>query len=92
MVSEPQQALTAGVEVLNNMMQSYGFVYRTTTVGVGSGGSFAAGEFRRGDRSLELHYRYSLGLVTYHAGHLVLSHEDYMLSVVGRRWGSGIQD
>ena len=30
----------------------------------------------------------SLGLVTYHVGHLALSHEDYMLSVLGRRWGS----
>ena len=87
-VSGPQQVLTAGAQLLDSLMQSYGFVYMATTVGVGSGGAFAAGEFRRGDRSMELHYRYSLGLVTYHVGHLVLSHEDYMLSVVGRRWGS----
>ena len=59
-----QQVLTAGVQLLDSLMQSYGFVYTATTVGVGSGGAFAAGEFRRGDRSLELHYRYSLGLVS----------------------------
>ena len=69
-------------------MESHGFVSAPATVGSGSGGSFASAEFRRGDRSLELHYRYSLGLVTYHVGHLTLSHEDYMLSVLGRRWGS----
>jgi hypothetical protein len=43
-ISEALQSLTAGVEVLNRLMQSYGFVYTATTVGVGSGGSFAAGE------------------------------------------------
>jgi hypothetical protein len=87
-VSEAQPTLKAGVEILDDFMRTHGFVYTPTSAGVGSGGSFAAGEFRRGDRTLELHYRYSLGLVTYHAGHLVLSHEDYMWSVVGRRWGS----
>jgi hypothetical protein len=51
MVSEPKQVLTAGVQLLDSLMQSYGFVYTATTVGVGSGGAFAAGEFRRGDRS-----------------------------------------
>ncbi len=88
MASEPQEALTAGVEALEGLMQSHGFVHTPTTVGVGSGGAFASAEFRRGHRRLELHYRYSLGLVTYHVGHLALSHEDYMLSVLGRRWGS----
>jgi hypothetical protein len=86
--SEPQQALTAGVAVLDGLMRSHGFIYAPANVGIGSGGSFASGEFRRGDRSLELHYRYSLGLVSYHIGPLVLSHEDYMLSVLGRRWES----
>jgi hypothetical protein len=88
MGSEPQRALKVGVEVLDDLLRSQGFVYTPTTVGVGSGGSFAAGEFRRGNRTLELHYRYSLGLVAYHVGDLVLSHEDYMWSVVGRRWAT----
>src|ERR1700733_2642043 len=46
-------------------MRSHGFVFGPTTAGDGSGGSFARGEFRGGNRRLELHYRYSLGLVTY---------------------------
>jgi hypothetical protein len=87
-VSEPQQMLRAGVEILDDLMRSHGFVYTPTTAGVGSGGPFAAGEFRRLDRRLELHYRYSLGLVTYHVGQLTLSHEDYMWSVIGQRRGS----
>lgn len=47
-------------------------------VGRGSGGEFAYGEYARGDRRLELHFRYSLGLVTYHTGSNTLSHEAYM--------------
>lgn len=88
MVSEPQQALEAGVELLDDLMRSHGFVYIPKAAGVGSGGSFASGEFRRGNRSLELHYRYSLGLVTYHVGNLALPHEDYMWSVLDGRWRS----
>jgi hypothetical protein len=84
-VFEPQQILKEGVEILDGLMRSHGFVYAPTAVGVGSGGSFAAGTFRRGNRTLELHYRHSLGLVTYHVGDLVLSHEDYMWSILGRR-------
>jgi len=86
--SGAQQALKAGVEILDHLMRSHGFVYTSTSAGVGSGGSFASGEFHRGDRTLELHFRYSLGLVTYHVGHLALSHEDYMWSIMGRRWGT----
>ena len=87
-ISEPQQALAAGAELLDDLMRSHGFVYNPTAAGVGSGGSFASGEFRRGNRRLELHYRYSLGLVTYHVGNLALSHEDYMWSVLDGRWRS----
>jgi hypothetical protein len=86
--SEHQQGLEAGIELLDDLMRSHGFVYTPTAVGVGSGGSFASGEFRRGNRSLELHYRFSLGLITYHVGNLVLSHEDYMWSIPGGRWRS----
>jgi hypothetical protein len=80
--------LQAGVAVLNPLMRSHGFVYSSTSEGVGSGGSFASGEFRRGDRKLELHFRHSLGLVTYHLGPGALSHEEYMWSVLGKRWAS----
>jgi hypothetical protein len=80
--------LKAGVELLNEKMLSCGFVYTPTSAGKGSGGAFAAGEFRRDDHKLELHYRYSLGLVSYQVGPLMLSHEDYMWAVIGTRWQS----
>jgi hypothetical protein len=82
---DAQTILKAGVELLNETMLSCGFVYTPTSAGRGSGGAFAAGEFRRDDRKLELHYRYSLGLVSYHVGSLMLSHEDYMWAVIGTR-------
>src|SRR5262249_33733247 len=87
-ISEPQQALEAGVKLLDDLMRSHGFVYAPTAAGVGRGGTFARGEVRRGNRSIELHYRGSLGLVTYHVGNLTLSHEHYMWSVLDRRWRS----
>jgi len=49
---------------------------------------FASGEFQRGTRRLEVHFRGLLGLVAYHVGSVRLSHEDYMWSVLGRRWAS----
>jgi hypothetical protein len=69
-------------------MRTHGFEFAPNAAGVGSGGAFASGEFSRGDRTLELHFRHSLGLVTYRVGSLELSHEDYMWSVLGRRWAT----
>jgi hypothetical protein len=86
--SDAQTMLKAGIELLSEMMLSRGFLYTPTSAGRGSGGVFAAGEFRRGNRKLELHYRYSLGLVSYHVGSLMLSHEDFMWAVIGTRWRS----
>jgi hypothetical protein len=86
--TEIADTLTAGIEILAPLMVSHGFVYFQTAAGVGSGGPFASGEFRRSDRRLELHFRYSLGLVTYHLGSAALSHEEYMWSVLGRRHAS----
>jgi hypothetical protein len=85
---EVGETLKAGVAILDELMCSHGFAFTPASSGVGSGGAFASGEFRRGRRRLELHIRYSLGLVTYHVGDLALSHEDYMWSVLGRRWAS----
>ena len=87
-----RQTLEAGVRILDDVMRSYGFVWAAKATGVGSGGPFASGEFQRRrfrlfrvERSLELHFRYSLGLVTYRVGRISRTHEDYMWAVVGRR-------
>lgn len=56
--------------------------------GSSSSGAFAQGEFVRGERRLELHFRRSLGLVTYHVGALALAHDDYMRALLGRSGAS----
>jgi hypothetical protein len=54
--------------------------------GTGSGGTFAWGNYVNGDRSLQLHYRHALGLVSYSIGDCSLSHEEYLrfLGVYGQ--------
>lgn len=56
----------------------HGFVFKLEAHGKGSGGSFASGSYTRANRSVELHFRYSLGLVTYHIDQASLDHEAYM--------------
>ena len=82
------ETLNAGVLILSELMTGHQFSDSLTAAGQGSGGKFASAEFLRGDRRLELHFRYSLGLVNYHVGSVSLSHEDYMWSVLGKRWAS----
>jgi hypothetical protein len=80
-----EQVLNQGVLLLEPLLVSHGFSLVHGDSGEGSGGRFAICEFRRGDRRLEFHFRYSLGLVTYHLGGMSLSHESFMWSVLGRR-------
>ena len=82
----PEKALLAGVDILSATLGPHGFEFELRGVGKGSGGHFAWGEFVRDDRRLELHYRESLGLVTYHASGRAATHEAYMreLGVWGR--------
>jgi hypothetical protein len=82
---DPVQALQAGSAILSEVLEKYGFAFRFVSSGRGSGGNFASGEFLRGNRKLELHFRYDLGLVSYHLDSRSLSHEMYMLSVLGKR-------
>lgn len=78
---KPKDAIRAGVEELDPVLVGEGFRFSETSTGKSSGGEFASGEYRRGDRWLELHYRHSLGLVTYHVGAVSLGHEDYVRAV-----------
>lgn len=83
--TEATRILQDGVEILNGVLAQYGFLANSPAAGTGSGGSYASCEFSRGNRRLRLHFRYSLGLVNYEAGGVVLSHEEYMWSVTRRR-------
>jgi hypothetical protein len=72
----PGELLVRGVAELAEVLGPAGFEFVETDEGAGSGGALASGEFRRGDRKLELQVRSSLSLVRYHFGDESLSNQD----------------
>jgi len=74
----PEQQLLNGVKILSTYLEPLGFHFKLTGTGQSSGGHFAFGQFVCGDREIELHFRWSLGLVSYKADNTVLGHEDYI--------------
>jgi hypothetical protein len=82
----PKESLLAGVEILAPVLRPHGFVFKLEAHDKGSGGHFASGAYCKDTRRLELHFRYSLGMVSYHIGDDSLDHETYMrlLGVYGR--------
>jgi hypothetical protein len=84
----PKEMLAAGCAVLEPVLGSHGFVWVPGAAGHSSGGDFAGGSYVRGARRLELHFRHSLGLVTYHLGETSLDHTAYMRAVVGPKGGN----
>jgi hypothetical protein len=73
----PRQLLERGVEELAPLLAPAGFTFVHTDAGDES----ASGEFRRGDRVLELRVRRSLNVVWYHFAEHTLSHEDLVRGV-----------
>jgi len=88
MSDTPKEILAAGCRILDPLLHRYGFSYVEGPTGLGSGGHFASGTYVNGDRKLELHYRYSLGLVTYHFGTVSVRHESYMRAALGVNGGN----
>jgi hypothetical protein len=80
--------LRSGAGILSDFMTSRGFVYIQETAGRSSGGNFASGAYVRRDRKLEIHYRHSLGLVSYHIGTSSLRHETLMRALLGPEGGN----
>lgn len=80
-VVDPSTALLAGAQELAAVLTPCGFAFALISQGQGSGGPFAVGAFRRDSRQLELHFRSSLGLVSYQVGEWKLSHPDYVRAV-----------
>ena len=80
---DPEQILLQGAELLKPLFSQHGFAFAQLAAGTGSGGAFATAGFRRADRSFELHFRFSLGIVTYRIGSESISHEELMCSVLG---------
>ena len=73
--SKAHDLLERGVAELAGVLGPAGFEFIETDDGASNGGTFASGEFLRGDRRLELQVRSSLSLVQYHFGEESMSHE-----------------
>jgi len=84
----PIEVLREGSAILDPLMSEHGFSFTDCRSGRGSGGPFAGGSYVNADRKLELHFRFSLGLVTYHFGEVSLDHEAYMRVVLGSEGGN----
>lgn len=84
----PTERLKAGCEILDPILNPHGFVFCEIKAGQGSGGYFATGNYVCGNCSLELHFRYSLGLVTYYIGPHSVTHESYMRELLGNQGGN----
>jgi hypothetical protein len=78
----------AGCKILDEVMNPHGFFLVEGLSGQSSGGNFASGEYVRDDRRIEIHFRFSLGLVTYRLGSLLLAHESYMRALLGKNGGN----
>ena len=83
-VKDRLEILQRGADILAPVLVPHDFHFSIIASGSSSGGPFAQGEFVRGGRKMELHFRYSLGLVTFHIDALTLAHEDYMRALLGR--------
>jgi len=84
----PLEILREGCEILDPVMNSHGFRFAPRNSGRGSSGYYANGDYVRGDRRLELHFMYSLGLVTYHIGAASVSHDAYLRALTKDEGGN----
>lgn len=78
---DPKSQLESGVAILDPALLPHGFVFHFQGAGCGSGGSFACGEYVRGDRSLHLHHRRGLGIIQYNIADLSIDHAAYLKSL-----------
>jgi hypothetical protein len=88
MKSTPSETLREGRAALDPILRAHGFSFKEGPVGSGSGGPYASGGYVNGNRTLEIHFRFSLGLVTYHFGERAVDHESYMRAVLGNAGGN----
>src|SRR6266446_4330488 len=88
MRAPPVKILREGRKILDPVMNEYGFSFEEGAAGPSCGGDYASGSYVNGNRKLEIHYRYSLGMVTYHFGETCIDHESYMRAVLGNGGGN----
>jgi hypothetical protein len=92
MVAEEQVAtLAEGATILSDVLRPAGFEFEPGPHGKGSGGPSAQGHFVRDSQSIEVHFRWSLGLVSYAWDGTSLSHADFLrgLGLTGSYPGFG---
>jgi hypothetical protein len=75
---DPVDVLAEGSSLLAPILTPLGYLPAETSQGNGSGGPMAMGRWIAGERSIETHVRYALGIVTYQWGSLKFSHQDYL--------------
>lgn len=88
MRKSPTECLREGSAILDPILHQSGFAFQWGGAGTSSGGPFAYAAYVFGGRKLELHFRHSLGLVTYHFDDLSLSHDSYMRTLLGPNGGN----
>jgi hypothetical protein len=84
----PIEVLREGCAILDPVLIEHGFSFTNGSSGRSSGGHYASGAYVNADRNLEIHYRYALGLVTYHFGQTSIDHESYMRAILMDKGGS----
>ena len=77
--------LHVGSKILKPIMIKNGFSFSVDGEGESSGGNFAYGSWRKSDRKLEYHFRFSLGLVEYSLGTSTIEHEFFMWALTGEK-------
>jgi hypothetical protein len=82
------ETLRRGTEILGPVLSANGFTYCEGRAAHSSGGEYASGKYVKEDRILEIHFRHSLGLVTYQIGSESIRHEVFMRALLGQGAGN----
>jgi hypothetical protein len=77
-LTDVMATLEAGAKIVGAVIEPHGFVWVPGKTHEGHPGNAARGTFVKGDRQLELGFRWSLGSVTYRIGTTSVTHEALM--------------
>jgi hypothetical protein len=86
MKKQPIEVLREGRQGLDPVLTQYGFSFKRGSSGPSSGDE--SGAYTNGNRKLEIHYRFSLGLVTYRFGETSFDQRSYMRALLGDNGGN----
>ena len=85
---DPVEILRQGCRILTPIFSEHHFELKQSGLGKGSGGHYSSAIYKCGPRALEMHFRHSLGLVTYHFGSMSMEHSAYMRALLGKKGGN----